>query len=218
MKNRLLSHPYGVSFGAGFTLIELMVTVSIMAVLAAMAAPSLQEWVARNQVRTAAESLKNDLSKASKAADRGTPVEFTLTNTVTTAANVGAVVPAASGRNWVVRYLPQLGAMQLVSAHNGSDGSSGVTVTGPNAQLEFIPTVIGDKVYANGLGAARVILPPPGAVYQLSATATPTIRLCVYVDPGGAAAVCDPTLNGVAGDPRQCTLPGGAGLTTALCP
>ncbi|GEM_PF-1434280 len=206
------------STDAGFSLIELMVTVSIMAILAAVAAPNLLQWVARNQVRTAAESLKNDLSKASKAADRGTPVEFTLTNTVTTAANVGAVVPAANGTNWVVRYLPPLGPMQLVSAHNGNDGSAGVTVTGANFQLEFVPTVIGDKVYANGLGAARVNLAAPGAIYQLSATGTPTIRLCVYVDPGGAATVCDPTLNGVVGDPRQCTLPGGAGLTAVQCP
>jgi hypothetical protein len=43
----------------GFTLIELMVTIAIMAIMLAIAIPNLSEWVAKRRVAAAAEKVAN---------------------------------------------------------------------------------------------------------------------------------------------------------------
>ncbi len=46
---------------SGFTLTELLIVVAISGILAAMAVPSYQDMIERNQLKQAAESLKSDL-------------------------------------------------------------------------------------------------------------------------------------------------------------
>jgi len=48
-------------FQSGFTLVELMVTVSIAAVLASLAVPSFQTMLVKNSVRSAADALVSDI-------------------------------------------------------------------------------------------------------------------------------------------------------------
>jgi type IV fimbrial biogenesis protein FimT len=60
---------------AGFTLIELMVTVSMVAILASLAAPGFREIIAAQRMRTAAFGLMSDLTLArSEAVKRGASV------------------------------------------------------------------------------------------------------------------------------------------------
>lgn len=67
-----------ISGQAGFTLIELMVTVSLLAILASLATPSFRELVAAQRLRTAAFSLLSDLTLArSEAVKRGASVALT---------------------------------------------------------------------------------------------------------------------------------------------
>lgn len=62
----------------GFTLIELMVTVSLLAILAGLATPSFREMVASQRLRSAAFSLVSDLTLArSEAVKRGASVSIT---------------------------------------------------------------------------------------------------------------------------------------------
>lgn len=66
--------PGALSSQAGFTIIELMIVVTIMGVIAAIAAPSLRTMIITNQVRAATSDLLNDLavsrSEASKRSQR----------------------------------------------------------------------------------------------------------------------------------------------------
>jgi type IV fimbrial biogenesis protein FimT len=63
---------------AGFTLIELMVTVSMVAILAALATPSFRELIEAQRLRDTAFSLVSDLTLArSEAIKRGGNVAIT---------------------------------------------------------------------------------------------------------------------------------------------
>jgi type IV fimbrial biogenesis protein FimT len=70
----------------GFTLIELMVTVAVLAVMASLAAPSFRELLAAQRVRTTAYNIVGDLVLArNEAVKRGenvtvTPVSATWNN------------------------------------------------------------------------------------------------------------------------------------------
>lgn len=63
---------------AGFTLIELMVAVAILAIMASLAAPSFREILAAQRVRSTAYSIVSDLTLArSEAVKRGAEVSIT---------------------------------------------------------------------------------------------------------------------------------------------
>jgi type IV fimbrial biogenesis protein FimT len=91
-----------VRFG-GFTLIELMVTVAILAVLLVLAVPSFSSTISRSRVASAASSLSVAFTTAkSEAVKRGRSV------TVCKSANISAAQPtcATSGdwsTGWIIR-------------------------------------------------------------------------------------------------------------------
>jgi type IV fimbrial biogenesis protein FimT len=49
------------TLNAGFTLIELMIVIAIIAIIAALAVPSYQDMLERNRLKEAAESLASDM-------------------------------------------------------------------------------------------------------------------------------------------------------------
>ncbi|HEY5579745.1 MAG TPA: GspH/FimT family pseudopilin [Rhodoferax sp.] len=80
---------------SGFTLIELMVTVAILAITASLAAPSFREILAAQRVRSTAYSIVSDLTLArSEAVKRGADV--TLTPVATQWANGWLVTVVSS--------------------------------------------------------------------------------------------------------------------------
>ena len=91
----------------GFTLVELLITISVFAFLMLLAAPSFTSWIQDAQVRTAAESLQNGLRVAqAEAARRHRQVALVLTNS----APAQGVTAQANGKNWLVTVIANTGA------------------------------------------------------------------------------------------------------------
>jgi type IV fimbrial biogenesis protein FimT len=67
------------SRNAGFSLVELMISVALLAILVGVAVPSFQSFLRNSQIRNAAESVLNGLQRArAEAVARNTNVVFTL--------------------------------------------------------------------------------------------------------------------------------------------
>src|SRR5688500_2182043 len=117
---------------AGFSLIELMVTVTILAILLVAAVPGIGAWISNSRVRSVAEGLQNGLRTAqAEALRRNRQVAFALTDATPA---LGAK-PAANGVNWFAQALP-LVASEEVDASYFVQGSAlarqgGVSITGP---------------------------------------------------------------------------------------
>lgn len=91
---------------AGFTLIELMVTIAVFSILVLVGAPAFQSWVANAQVRTVADGLLNGLHLAqAEATRRNRQIQFVLTNSDPSSASP---TPSSSGQNWVLLTVPLL--------------------------------------------------------------------------------------------------------------
>ena len=105
----------------GFTLVELLISVAIMAILSAVALPNFSAWLANSQIRSVSEALQNDLRLAqSEAVKRNRIVALVLTNSTPTTASPGSTA-ATPARNWVIYALP------LQNSDEGAASAAGST-------------------------------------------------------------------------------------------
>lgn len=101
---------------AGFTLIELVVTVAILAILASLAAPSFREILTAQRVRSTAYGIVSDLTLArSEALKRGADV--TLTPAIST--------------NWASGWNVKVVSTTEVLSAQGGVGTGVVFTTSP---------------------------------------------------------------------------------------
>ena len=160
---------------AGFTLIEAMVAIGIMAIILSAALPSFRGMLLNSQVRNAAESVVNGMQKArAEAVSRNRNVEF--------------VLDSSTSNSWTVR-LAVAGAT-IESRVSGEGSANVVTATLPaNATT----------VTFNNLGGVVEVAP----LTQVNLSAVGANRsLQVRLLAGGTPRMCDPAF--AAGDPRAC--------------
>jgi len=182
----------------GFTIVELMIGVALLAILLGIAGPSFATWVQNTQIRTMSEAVQNGLHRArAEAVGRNAPVRFEL---MTTLDNTCA--PSTTGRNWVVSMDGATAncastnmadaaapvAPRLIQARPSGDGSRNAVVAASQSSIAF-----------NGLGR---VTPVPAADITIDIT-NPTGGTCagsggsmrclrVVVTAGGQVRMCDP--------------------------
>jgi type IV fimbrial biogenesis protein FimT len=175
-------------------LIELMFTLTLLAILLTLGLPSLAMWVKNSQVRTVTEALQNGLRTAqAEALRRNRTVVLSFTNG-TPSANATAV---AGGKNWSLQSLPQTGETtgEYIQGGQLTDIASSVAITAIPTSTSAVCFNSNGRLIANsGAGCA---LPTGGSsTYQFDiaqATDDPSLRsLRVLLQVGGQMRTCDP--------------------------
>jgi type IV fimbrial biogenesis protein FimT len=184
---------------AGFTLVEMMIVVTIIAIATMLGIPSYRAWVQNTQIYTAAESAANGLQKAkAEAVRQNRNVEFVL----------GASFPwkiQLPGNTLPCPIVPGTTLTTLLECST-TEGAKNVTATAtPNGATTITFNDLGG-IAANAPIAGVV---PPSLTQVVfdsasSATLTGIRKLQVTIGLGGITRMCDPDLTLISSDPRRC--------------
>ena len=205
MKNFRSSH--------GVSMVEVIVTVAIVAILSGVAAPNFSIWIKNTQIRNTAESVLSGLQVARiEALRRNTSIRFQLTTNLTASCAL-----SQASANWVVSFddpTNSCNASLFNEAFTAQD-----TTNNP------APRILKRSSVVEGVGSAQIsttqntivfnatgrVTPVPAAAIVLNVTnsAGGTCRpsgsmrcMNVIVTSGGQARMCDPSLANT--DPRSC--------------
>jgi len=161
----------------GFTLIELMIAMAVLAVLTTLALPSFNQWIANTRIRSTTESVL---------------AGFQLARAEAVRLNRGVRVTLNADTSWTVTEVLSGNVIQTRPATEGT-GNTDMTVTpGAATTVDF-----------NGLG--RVTNLTPITQIDLDNSAIPadeTKELRITINTGGTARACDPSHP--SSDPRGC--------------
>lgn len=174
----------------GFTMVELMIAVTVLAILLSVGLPSFQAWIVNARIRTTAEAMQNGLQLArSEAVKRNTRVRFIL-----------------SGTGWTV----QTDGGTPIQTRPSGEGSSGVTVAvTPNGATQVTFNALGMSVFNTDASLSILSLEMDVPTTILAAAQSRELRITVAssqalgIPAGGQIRMCDPYFT-AAGDPRSC--------------
>ncbi len=191
----------------GFTLIEMVVTIAVMALLLFAVIPSITDWIDSTRIRTATQALQEGIERArNEAVRRNERVSFWLVDSL----DSGCAL-SSSSMNWVVSIDSPEGkcdaepstttAPRLVVIRDaGSDGSK-LMVTA----VQSDGATAGTTVTFNGFG--RPVLNADDQIGQIDVTGktsgTNYRALRITVSEGGQVRICDPKVSSDT-DPRKC--------------
>jgi type IV fimbrial biogenesis protein FimT len=176
----------------GFTLVEVAVTLGLMALMLRMAMPAFTSWTRNAQVRAVSDALQTGLRQAqAEAATRSRQVVLFRTTATTCSNTIGS---NAAGQAWAIRSIALMAGDAVDTLRCGvlADVASGVVIAGPQALcFNSAGRLVGNA--DPGVTGATCAAPAAGvdAVYDLTATgADRPLRL--LVSPGGVVRACDP--------------------------
>jgi type IV fimbrial biogenesis protein FimT len=182
--------------GAGFTLLETMVALTIFAILVTLTVPAMSAWISNAKVRSVADALQNGVRLAqAESLRRSRQVVFALT---TNSTPQNGFTASANGNYWATAYVPAMtdGSDNATFIEAGvlSTASANIQITGP-AEICF--NSVGRLVAnaATGVAGGTCTAPaggtPPTWNYDITlAGADHPLR--VQVGLGGQVHLCDP--------------------------
>lgn len=191
--------------GAGFTIIELVITIALIGILMVMVLPAMGKWMADAHLRAAAESLTTAIRLTqSTAVARGRTSLFALTSATPP---VVTSTPAANASNWFAE-LNVLGGSDETQATLGmilksTEGTQhGVTIADGPALLCF--NAVGRQTtLAAGANSLATACTAADTYYTVSNTrASRSFRVYVYT--GGRVRMCDAAKTLSATNPDGC--------------
>ena len=177
---------------AGFSLVELMITVALMAILLVMVVPAFGTWNADARTRSVAESLTNAIRQTQSAAvANGRTSLFALTADATPAV---ASTPSGTGPNWIAELNvlsgsdeTQAGLGLILKSTEGT--ANKVAVTGP-ALICFNALGRQSTIASGSTNLATACTSTDPATYKVSRTsASRYFNVLVYA--GGRVRMCD---------------------------
>ena len=198
---------------SGMTLIEILIAITIMALLIMIGLPNMTVWLNNSQIRTAGETLLAGLTLARvEAVRRNQIVRFQMVSDLTSGCTI-----STTGKSWVVSLdspdslcdvAPNIDPPRIIQTRSGSEATPRVTVTAQPVGV----------VYFNGLGrptspggAANMTQidlsnPVGGACQNKAGTGGPMRCLRILISTGGEARMCDPAVDSAVlpNDPRLC--------------
>jgi len=197
----------------GFTLIELMIGVALLAVLLMLAMPTFSTMLHNRKLRGVAESIQAGLQVArAEALKQNRTVEFMLTDDDPVAGGVGAFTATTTGPNWAVRVDTGAG-FSFVEGRAAPEGSNQATDATLNVQIAATYPAGASTIRFDGLGRAPNlgaanalydVTNPTGGACKTTAGSEPMRCLRIVVTPGGRVRMCDPSVPAAVGDTRSC--------------
>ena len=194
----------------GFSLIEIVVTLAVLALLMFAAAPSIGTWMDNTRIRNTAEALQMGLQTArSEAVGRNQSISFHLVSLTNPNVMDNSCALSATSGSWVVSATEPSSncgsapstsvAPKIVVARAVGDGGGKVKVSG---WQDDDGTIAGTTVTFNGFG--RVTNAGPLARIVISGTrdGVKYRDLQIRITAAGAIRMCDPKAD--SNDPRGC--------------
>lgn len=194
---------------SGFSLIEILVVLTIVAILAALGLPAMQDQIRNAQLRSQIESFQFAVKRARiEAINRNSYVELVLTaDADTSPAALATVAPSLTGNNWLIRErstpcVP--GAPVFTYIEGKNRGESGVNPI-------FVRTSV-SNICIDGMGRANAPLTVIAADTDAAAAVANCVTgsgviqspasVCLIVDRGGSGRFCLP--GAVTGSQNAC--------------
>lgn len=207
---------------SGFSLIELMIGITIVGILFIMGIPSFKSWIQNTQIRTATEAIQNGIEVArAEAVRRNTLVRFQLTSSV----DNSCAITTASG-NWVVSLDDPSGscasaklneafpindaannpAPRIIQIRQGGEGSANTVIASQemtSAGVAAASPVYNGSITFNGMGRVSAASVTAGDNIQIDITnpviggacvsaGGPMRCLRIAISSGGLIRSCNP--------------------------
>lgn len=184
-------------------MVELIVTVSLAALLMALAVPSFRSWIGNAHIRAAGDAIQNSARMAqSEAVRRSRQVVLFRTDDATCSPTLTA---ATAGKYWALRTVALVAgqAIDVIQCGTLINAQSNVSISGP-VTLCFNS---GGRQAANpdpGIGGSACELDATGTNVFDIASSNGDRPLRVRVSLGGSVQMCDPAKTLSASTPDGC--------------